>query len=194
MRILSRLALATALLVPAAVAVAVPAQAAPPAASCHRTTANGSLTATPVFKLLVPQKQAYVLGSAGLTCTGGTVLGANISLNTGEPIAVNCSSVIGKVSNSGSSHGTFTWTAPAHSGTSNFHAYIKVTSTAGHATTAVFRGVVNTSPANTLFAGHVVTGVIHLGKGLKPVASGGDCSRTANLKAFPVTSIAFTIN
>lgn len=194
MRILSRLALATTLLVPAAVVAAGPAQAVPPAAVCHRTTPNGSLAATPGFKLLVPQKQAYVLGSAGLTCTGGTVLGANISLNTGEPIAVNCSSVIGQISNSGSSHGVMTWTAPAHSGSSNFHAYIKVTATSGHTTTAVFRGVINTSPANTLFAGHVVTGSMHLGKGLKPVASGGDCSRTADLKAFPVTSISFTVN
>jgi hypothetical protein len=193
MRTFARLALVTALLVPAGIAASGPASAAAPAAACARASAQGLLTATPGFKQLVAKKQAYVLNTAGLNCTGDFVRGVNIALNSPEPIAVNCSTVIGARSNSGSSHGVLTWTKPAHQGSSKFHAYITITGTKGHTTTATIKGVVNTSPANTLLAGHKIRGTITLGRGLKPVASGGDCNPTSSLKKFPVTLVTLTI-
>jgi hypothetical protein len=101
--------------------------------------------------------------------------------------------VVGARSNSGSSHGVLTWTSPAHQGASKFHAYITVTGTSGHTTTATIKGVVNTSPANTLLAGHKIRGTITLGRGLKPVESGGDCSPTSSLKKFPVLSVSLNV-
>ena len=193
MRTFARLALVTALLVPAGIAASGPATAAAPAATCSRASAQGLLTVTPGFKQLVKRQQAYVLNTAGLDCTGDFVRGVNIALNTPEPIAVNCTTVIGQRSNSGSSHGVLTWTKPAHQGSSKFHAYITVTGTSGHTTTATIKGVINTSPANTLLAGHKIRGTITLGRGLKPVASGGDCNPTSSLKQFPVTSVSLTV-
>ena len=193
MRTLARLALVTALVLPAGIAAAGPATAAGPAASCSRTTPQGLLTATPGFKQLVMKKQAYVLNTAGLNCTGSFVQGVNIALNTPEPIAVNCKTVIGARANSGSAHGVLTWTKPAHQGSSRFHAYITITGTSGHTTTATIKGVVNTSPANTLLGGHKIQGTMTLGRGLKPVQSGGDCNPTSSLKKFPVLSISLTV-
>ena len=193
MRILARLAVVTALLLPAGIAASGPATAAAPSASCARTTAQGLLTAAPGFKQLVKKKQDYVLNTADLDCTGGLVRGVNIALNTPEPIAVNCATVIGARSNSGSSHGVLTWTKPAHQGSSKFHAYITVTATSGHTTTATIKGVINTSPANTLLAGHKIRGTIKLGRGLKPVESGGDCNPTSSLKKFPVLSVTLNV-
>ena len=193
MRTLARLAVVTALLLPAGIAASGPATAAAPSASCARTTSQGLLTAAPGFKQLVKKKQDYVLNTAGLNCTGGFVRGVNIALDTPEPIAVNCSTVIGARSNSGSARGVLTWTKPAHQGSSKFHAYITVTGTSGHTTTATIKGVINTSPANTLFAGLKIKGTIKLGRGLKPVESGGDCNPTSSLKKFPVLSVTLNV-
>jgi hypothetical protein len=194
MRNIARLALATALLLPAGLVAAGPAHAADPAAKCQRATSQGLLTATPGLKQVVKKKQAYVLNTAGLTCTGDFVRGVNIALNTSQPVGINCSSAIGQVANSGKSNGVLTWTKPASQGKSKFHAYISITGTSGHTTTAKIKGVVNTSPANQLFGGHKVSGTIKLGRGLKPVAQGGDCNPTSSLKKFPVLSITLTVN
>jgi hypothetical protein len=194
MRTFARLALATALLLPVGVAVSSAAHAADaPAAFCHRSV-PGNLTATPGLKDLVKRQQAYVLTASGLVCNGAFVRGVNVSLHTPQPIAISCTSAVGKVANSGSSSGLLTWTKPTNSGKSKFHGSITITGTSGHTTIAKLKGVINTSPANTLLGGHRVTATITLSKGLALTTNGGDCSPNASLKDFPVSSITMTIH
>ena len=195
MRRFARVALAAALLVPAGIAVTGVAHAADaPAAFCHRSVPNGRMTVTPGLKYLVKQKQAYVLTTAGLVCNGAYVRGVDVSLHTSQPVAIGCTSAVGTEANSGSSSGLFTWTKPAHSGESKFHGSITITATSNHTTTAKLKGVINTSPANTLLGGHRVTGTIHFSKGLALTTNGGDCQPNASLKNFPVSSISLTIH
>ena len=97
MRGFARLGLATALLIPAGIAVSGPAHAADaPAAFCHRSVPNGTMTATPGLKYLVKRAQAYVLTTGGLVCNGGFVRGVNVSLHTPQPIAISCTSAAGE--------------------------------------------------------------------------------------------------
>ena len=195
MRRFARIALATALLISAGIAVSGPAQAADaPAAFCHRSVPNGNMTATPGLKYLVKRAQAYVLTTGGLVCNGDFVRGVNVSLHTAQPVAISCTSAVGEVAKSGSSSGLFTWTKPANSGKSKFHGNITITATSGHTTTAKLKGVINTSPANTLLGGHKVTGTIHYSKGLALTTNGGDCRPNAALRNFPVSSISLTIH
>jgi hypothetical protein len=152
------------------------------------------MTVTPGLKYLVRRAQAYVLTANGLVCGGKFVRGVNISLHTPQPVAISCTNAVGTAAKSGSSSGLLTWTKPANSGKSKFHGSITITATSGHTTTAKLKGVINTSPANTLLGGHKVTGTIHYSKGLALTTNGGDCSPNASLKNFPVSSIAFTVH
>jgi hypothetical protein len=195
MRTFARLVIATALVLPAGIAVSGPVQAADaPAAFCHRSVPNGNMTATPGFKYLVKKAQAYVLTTSGLVCNGDFVRGVNVTLHTPQPVAMSCTTAVGEVAKSGSSSGLLTWTKPANSGKSKFHGYITITASTGHTTTAKLKGVINTSPANTLLGGHKVTGTIHYSKGLGLTTNGGDCRPNASLKNFPVSSISLTIH
>lgn len=195
MRRFTRVALAVALLLPAGIAVSSAAHAADaPAAFCHRSVPNGNLTATPGLKFLVKRAQAYVLTTGGLVCNGAFVRGVNVSLHSPQPIAISCTSAVGQTAKSGSSAGLLTWTKPASSGKSKFHGNITITATSGHTTTAKLKGVINTSPANTLLGGHRVTATIQLSKGLALTTNGGDCSPNSSLKNFPVSSITMTIH
>jgi hypothetical protein len=151
------------------------------------------MTAAPGLKYLVKRAQAYVLTTGGLVCNGAFVRGVDISLHTPQPVAISCTSAVGEVANSGSSSGVLTWTKPANSGKSKFHGSITITATSGHTTTAKLKGVINTSPANTLLGGHRVTGTIHYSKGLALTTNGGDCRPNASLTNFPVSSISFTV-
>jgi hypothetical protein len=195
MRRFASVALAAALLVPVGIAVSGPAQAADaPAAFCHRSVPNGTMTASPGLKYLVKRKQSYALTTKTLVCSGAFVRGVDVSLHSTQPIAISCTTAVGVVASSGSTSGLLTWTKPANSGKSKWHGYITITATSGHTTTAKLKGVINTSPANTLLGGHKVTGTLKFSKGLALTTNGGDCQPNASLKDFPVSSISMTIH
>ena len=183
MRILGRLAMAAALLVPGSMALASHAGASGGGFSCSGTT--GSLTATPGFLLSNSGPQTLKVVSNGLTCTGGFVTGGNLvgSLQTAD---YRCGSIIG---HNGNGTGTLTWTSPANMGKTTAKLNFKFTGTSGHTTTGTISGVVTTNGSN-LAAGKAITGAFTLNKGLRSTASGGDCTVTKRLKNFGVTAIS----
>jgi hypothetical protein len=183
MRILGRLALAAALLVPVGVIAAGSASASGGGFNCSSTLGNA--TATSGLLLSSGRSQQWSLSSAGLTCTGGFVTGGRLKASM-QTTTTNCAGLVGKTSNGS---GVLTWTAPAGMGQSSAKLNFKVTGSTGHETHGTITGVVTTSGSN-LAAGKAVSGAFSLNKGLQSVASGGDCTVTVPLTSFGLNSIS----
>lgn len=187
MRILGRLAMAAALLVPVGIVAAGQAGAAGGGFNCHG--AAGTVSASPGLLLSSSRPQTLGVSSTGLSCSGGFVTGGNLSASLQTP-NVRCSGMVGK---SGNGSGTLTWTAPANMGKSTAKLNFKVTGTVAHTTTGTITGTVTTSGSN-LGSGKAISGSFTLNKGLKPTAQGGDCSVTSPITSFGITAIALKTN
>lgn len=194
MRRLGRLALAAAVLVPVGAFATAPAGAAAPGASCTGSTGaiNSVLTNNGVGDhggLLLARKgsQQFRLSASGQTCTGGFVTGARTKMKVTTATPVNCQNI--NTTTLGGS-GTFTWTAPAGMGTSNFNVQWRWTSN----TTIHFSGSVSASGStNNLFNARHVNGNITTSTSLASTASGGNCSATIPLTSFAITAISYKL-
>ncbi len=187
MRILGRLAMAAALLIPAGVVVAqTTAHAAGGGFNC--TGGGGTATFSPGLLLSTGRPQTVSVHQSGLTCTGGFVTGGSLSASMQTP-SVRCSGMVGSTA---SGSGTATWT-DAGMGKSTMKFNMKVTGSTGHTTTGTISGLVTTSGSN-LASGKTISGTFTLGKGLKSTNSGGDCTVTIPLSNFGLTAIAFHTN
>ena len=183
MRILGRLAMAAALLVPVGMVAAGSASASGGGFSCSGTT--GSATATPGLLLSTGKPQQWAISANGLACTGGFVTSGRLKASL-QTTTTNCAGLVGKTSNGA---GTLTWTAPAGMGSSTAKLNFKVTGSTGQETHGTITGVVTTSGSN-LAAGKPIAGAFSLNKGLKSVASGGNCTVTIPLTSFGINSIS----
>jgi hypothetical protein len=84
--------------------------------------------------------------------------------------------------------GTFTWTAPAGMGMSNFSVrWTWISNTKIH-----FAGSI-TGGTSVLFGGRHVSGNLTTLQSLAPVASGGNCSATLPLTHFDITAIGYRV-
>jgi hypothetical protein len=182
MRILGRLAMAAALLVPVGIVAAGSASASGGGFNCSGT--SGTATATPGLLLSTGKPQQTAISSSGLTCTGGFVTGGRLKASI-QTTTTNCAGLVGKTSNGA---GTLTWT-DAGMGKSTAKLNFKVTSSVGHVTSGTITGVITTSGSN-LAAGKAVSGAFTLNKGLRSTASGGDCTVTIPLTSFGITAIS----
>lgn len=184
MRVLGRLAMATALLIPIGVLSATAASAGPGAFDCTGTT--GTVTASPGLLLASSAPQKMATSSAAVTCTGGFVTGGTLS-GTAQTPTVRCTNLVGQKA---AGTAKIVWNTSDHAGTTTLKLNLKFTASAGHSTDGKFVGLVTTSGGN-LFAGRSITGTFTLGKGLSSINADdpGDCSATQRLKSFPITAL-----
>jgi hypothetical protein len=187
MKSLWRVMLVLALLVPAGVLAASPADAGLGAAFCSGS--SGTLTATPGLVLTAKKPQTYAMSSVPLTCTGGFVDAGTVTGSFRSSTEVRCGSVFG-VKNAGTA--TFTWTAPGGMGKTTAKLNLKLTSTDATSTTGTFAGITTTTGSG-LFKDDGISGSITLGKSLLPAAQGGSCTVTIPITSFPITAITLNI-
>jgi hypothetical protein len=195
MRVLGRLAMAAALMVPIGVVAATSAGAS---TAYHATCTGASGSIDNVLKnngvgdnggLLLQAKgpQQYRLSASGQTCTGNAVSAARVKAVVTTATAVNCTTI--KSTTLGGS-GTFTWTAPVGMGTSNFNIRWNWTSnTAIHIAGSVSAG----GSSNNIFGGNHITGSITTSTSLASTATGGNCSATIPLSHFTITAISYSL-
>jgi len=184
MRILGRLALAAALLVPVGVVTASTAGAS--GGGFHCSGGGGTTTMSPGLLLFTGHPQTITSTQNGLVCTGGFVDHGNLTASEQTPQSVRCSGIVGLVD-----RGTakIVWTSPAGFGKTTLKLNMTITGTSGHTTSGTLSGVVTTTGSN-FAAGKAVSGAFVLGKGLKSTNSGGDCTVNIPLTTFPITSIS----
>lgn len=182
MRILGRLALATALLAPAGLITIQSASAVGGGFNC--TGSSGTVALDNGLSLRTARVSTVTVTAPGLTCTGGQVTAGGLTARLRMDKAVECSGWVG-LKNAGT--GTATWTLPVQMGTTTMNLGFKVTATAGHVTSGTISGRVTGN--QQVGSGKGISGTFSLNKGLKSTASGGDCTVTGKLKNFGITAI-----
>ena len=197
MRVLGRLAMAAALMVPIGVLAATSSGAVNTnTATC--TGATGTIANVLINNgvgdnggLLLAKKgpQQYKLSAGGQACTGGVVSAARVKAVVTTATAVNCQTLLANAVQLGGS-GTFTWTAPAGMGTSNFNVRFQWRSN----TKIKFWGSVSsTASSNNVFRGNHISGFIGTSTSLASAASLGNCSAVNPLSAFSINAIDYKI-
>jgi titin len=152
------------------------------------TGSAGTMNADHGLYLSRTEPQTFALDATASNCNGSYVTAGRIRASFRTATPTTCPNLT-TVTSGGS--GTLTWTAPTGLGTAGATLQLVFVSTAGHVTQAHFSGTV-TSKGN-LFTQRHVSGNITLNRGLKPVASGGDCTALIPLTTFAVTAISFSI-
>ena len=199
MRVLGRLAMAAALTIPIGMVAAGMAHASNGhTAICTGTTGaiDNILTNNGVGDnggLLLVKKgpQQYKVSAGGQSCTNGSdVTAARVKFVVTTATAMNCQTAISQAVQMGGS-GTFTWTAPAGMGTSNFNIRAQWT-TPTHI--KIWGSVSAGGSSNNVFGGNHITGGIDTSTSLKSAASGGNCTSTIPLHHFTITNITYSIS
>ena len=135
--------------------------------------------------------QQFRASASGQTCSGGIVSAARTKMTVRTTTPVNCQTLPQTTTQPGvplGGAGTFTWTAPAGMGTSNFSVrWTWISNTKIH-----FAGSI-TGGASVLFGGRHVSGNLTTLQSLAPVASGGNCRATIPLMHFDITAIGYRI-
>ena len=182
-RVLGRLALATAMLVSVG-GLAQQAGASGGGFSC--SGAGGTMTASPGLLLSSGKPQTLSWVQNGMACTGGFVTGGNLTASMQTPQSVRCSGIIG-LNDKGT--GRIVWKASDQNGKTTLKLNMKITSTSGQTTSGTLAGVVTTAGSN-FASGKAVSGAFVLHKGLRAINSGGNCTGTTPLTNFPIDSIS----
>ena len=191
MRVIGRLALAAALLVPVGIATANSAGASSGTVHCTTTHARivdspGLLLSTAASQTLsVPATAPGALGGCSGFGIAGTTTGA-LTFSVQTPSHVTCQSIIGKQDNG---NGKIVWATSSHNGSTTLKAGIKITGP----TTATLTGTVTTSAGNYLKGEHVLA---HLtfSPNIAPQGVGaGTCSNVHKIKSLTANATDFTI-
>ena len=197
MKVLGRLAMAAAVLVPiGAVVVAAPAGAANTnTASCtgvsgsiDNITTNNGVHDNGGLLLAKKGTQQYKVKAATSTDCGSVVNAGNLSAVITTATAINCQTA--KTTTLGGS-GTFTWTDPAGMGKSVANLQFRWT---GNTTLHFSGSVSSTGSSNNIFGGQHVTGNVTTTQSLAALAAGGSCSATAPLHHFAITAWSLSIS
>lgn len=201
MKVLGRLAMATALLVPVGIATIGNAGAAVSTASC--TGAAGSATYTPGLLLTTRAGQAVKVTETGGTCGGGTV--TSVAITTVQAsrnakaalvsVPVSCNTLLANLTTGDLPfNGTIRaqWNAGMGYNTAKISAVI-VHST-GATTVFQFRGTTTDSHNSPFGAGRPVHGRFVVGTGLHTVASGGNCTSKIPLTGGAITGGTLNVN
>jgi len=196
MKVLGRLAMAAAMLVPIGVAVAAPAGAVNTnTAACTGTTGaiNSVLTNNGVGDhggLLLARKgsQQFKLSATTGTDCGTVVDAGTLSAVFTTATAVNCQTAS---STTLGGHGTLKWTAPAGMGKSVANISWRWTSP----THLHYSGSVSATGSTTnVFNGQHVSGGVTTQQSLLAVANGGNCTSTIPLTHFTITGWTLSIH
>ena len=193
MKVLGRLVMAAALIVPVGVVAATSAGAAPNPnhATCASVGTAGTLTSTTKNGqkgggLLYVKKapQQYTVASSG-TCTGNVVTTYSLKAKVTTATAVNCQNI--NLTTLGGS-GTFKWETDMGSSTANIH--VQWTGK----TSLKFQGdVVSTNSSTNVFKGQHIKGTITTATSLNATANGGNCSSTVPLTVFHINTLGFSL-
>jgi hypothetical protein len=183
MKVLGRLLLATALLVPAGIAAAPSAQASGTGGhfNCQGT---GSEKITPGLLLTTSFDQRFQGSGTGITCTGGVVTGGSMTFNLTEE-NVRCPNLKGRPV-----HGTLRmiWNTADKAGQTLLKLAFTITATAGKTSNGTIAGTV---ASGHVAVGRAVTGTFALNKGLNSIPNGGNCAVQKRINFANVTAIAF---
>jgi len=187
MKSFGRLLMAAALIVPLGVGVA--------AQSAQATQGNGgkfSCTGTagtvairPGLLLNKTLDQRITGASTGVTCTGGSVTGGNLTFNL-QKVNLRCPKLAGGKPVNGTLR--VIWNKADKAGQTLLTVSYKVTGTSAHTTDLAITGSVR---MGAIAVGKAITGTLSLDKGLKSIPNGGDCATLKPLTGANITAIAF---
>ena len=183
MRIIGRLALAAALLVPVGVATANSAGASSGTVKC--TIGATKVGISPGLLLSTNASQTLKVPSPNLpsspgpldACHGfginGSASGTTMTFSVTTPKSVTCQSIIGVQINGTAK---ITWAASTHNGTTTAKFGVNFTS----ATTAHLRGTITTTSGNYLAGEHISADVSF--PSIAPADQGGNCSNVQKIR------------